>query len=237
MKKIIFLFFLIGNLIFARNIYIGDKIKIEVSGMNISQIKDGFKNSKFSIDELKEIDKDKYEVIFHTFDIGENSLILGNKKITVDVKSSITPKDKDIYRDLSDLSNKKLYISKFPYINLISIVLFIGSLIYLLKNIKFYKKKRKIDKEEIYNNRMKNIDSKNWDENLSFAIREYIDNTYKTHFLNGFYEVKNKITEDDISFLNLLDEYKFSDKDGEYKEKYIKKVNVLHDKIRGDENV
>lgn len=236
MKKIIMVFLILSTLTFSKNINVGDRIGIEVKGVSKNQIVDGFKNSKFELESVEKQKDGGYRIYFRTFNTGENSCVLGNKKITIETKSLITEKDREIYRDLKDLSNKKLYISKFPYLSIISAILGVLSLVYIVKKVRFKWGEKTKNPEEQFEERMANL-SDNWAYEISLAVREYIDVKKGTHFVNGFYEKISKITDEDIKFLRELDEYKFSKDEEDLEKESIQKAREIFEKLRGEADV
>ena len=117
MKKIVLAFFLIFSLLIsAKDINVGDSISFKISGVPKEEIIKEFEKSDFSIEKIKEDKDGNLLVTVKGFNLGKNNIILGNKNLEIDIKSILTPKDKEIYRDLSDMSNKKLYSNDFPYI-------------------------------------------------------------------------------------------------------------------------
>lgn len=234
MKKIA-LFLLISSLLLAKDINVGDLVKIKISGLEREKIVEGFKNSDLQIENIEKSDNG-YILSLRGYKVGESSVTLGDKKLTLDIKSVLNENDKEIYPHLSDNSDTLLYREKFPYPLVIGGVLGLASLIYLIKGIKFSKKVKTISPEKKFENRVANL-SENWDFDLSMAIREYIDGKYKTHFVNGNYEVVGMIDSEDIKFINNLDRYKFSKDSRDLKEETLKKVREIFERVRGDRDV
>ena len=118
MKKIVLAFFLIFSLLIsAKDINVGDSVSFKISGVPKEEIIKEFEKSDFSIEKIKEDKDGNLLVTVKGFNLGKNNIILGNKNLEIDIKSILTPKDKEIYRDLSDMSNKKLYSNDFPYMH------------------------------------------------------------------------------------------------------------------------
>lgn len=235
MKKII-LFLLISSLLIGKEINVGDLVKFKISGIEKEKIVEGFKNSNIELEEIEK-SQDGYIVSVRGYNIGESSIVLGDKKLTLDIKSVLKEEDKEIYPHLSDNSDTTLYIKKFPYQMIVGIVIGVLSLAYLLKDLKFKKKTVSISPEERFKNKISNLSNENWDFELSMAIREYIDSSYHTHFINGKYEVIGMIDSEDIKFIENLDRYKFSKESRDIKDETLKKVKEVFEKVRGDKNV
>lgn len=236
MKKLVFLCFLLFSIItFSKDVNIGDLISIDVKGVPKEEIYNAFENNEFQLQEIKDNDNG-YTVLFRPYFIGEKSLIIGNQKLNVITKTLLNGDEKNIYNNLSDKSDMKLYNIKFPYEVFVFGILSLISLIYLVANIARFKKEKRFSPDEIFNNKLNSLTEEHWPFELSMAIREYIDNKYKTHYINGFYSLIGNINDDDIDFLTYLDTYKFSNDDQDIKEDCIKKVYALYSKIRGENN-
>lgn len=235
MKKIM-IFLLISSLLLAKDINVGDLVKVKITGIEKEKIVEGFKKSNL---ELENIEKSEngYILSIRGYKVGENSLVLGEKKLTLNIKSVLEENDKEIYPHLNDNSDTILYKEKFPYTFIVGIILGVVSLLYLVKGIKFKKKEKYISPEERFEKRVANITNETWDFDLSTAIREYIDSRYQTHFINGNYQVIGMIDSEDIKFINNLDRYKFSKDSRNLKEETLKRVREIFEKVRGDKNV
>lgn len=237
MKKLIsiFTFVFISFFSYCKDINVGDTISITANGISQQEITDAFKNSKF---ELESIEKENngYLIKFKTFFPGKNELLIGNKKIIIDTKSVLTEKDKNIYDNLTDKSDTKLYNINFPYGVILSALFLILSAFYLLKSIR-YKKSIKIPSpEQIFNENINNLNDSTWPFQLSMTIREYIDKKLNTHFVNGIYNIVPPLKNEDIDFLLFLDNYKFSGEEKNIKEKSIDTVKEIFNRIRGENN-
>ena len=219
--------------IYARDINIGDPITMSISGATKEEITKAFDSSKLELDSVEKTD-DGYKVVFRSFDVGESTITIGNKRITVDTKSVLTKDDKEIYPNLSDKSDEKLYNRRFPYEMIGAGAIALISLIYLLSGMKFKHKEKTISPEERYERAMKNLGDETWAFEASMAIREYIDWKLHTHFTSGIYKVAGPITQKDIDFLLFLDNYKFSGQNENIKDESITKVKAIHDKLRGE---
>ena len=223
MKKIM-IFLLISSLLLAKDINVGDLVKVKITGIEKEKIVEGFRKSNL---ELENIEKSEngYILSIRGYKVGENSLVLGDKKLTLNIKSVLEENDKEISPHLSDNSDTILYKEKFPYTFIVG------------KGVKFKKKEKYISPEEKFEKRVASINNETWDFDLSMAIREYIDSRYQTHFINGNYEVVGMIDSEDIKFINNLDRYKFSKDSRDLKEETLKRVREIFEKVRGDKNV
>ena len=235
MKKIVLAFFLTFSLLIsAKGINVGDSISFKISGVPKEEIIKEFEKGNFSIEKIKKDKNGNFLVTVKGFNLGKNNIILGNKNLEIDIKSILTSEDKEIYRDLSDMSNKKLYSDNFSYIFTSSIVIGFLSLIMLIKTFKRGKKKEVIDYDKRFNTQME-ILSERWAFDISYALREYIDSRYNSHFLNGNYEKKGVLTDEDIIFIQWLDSCKFSGNVQEEIEASRKKAFDIYKRVKEGE--
>ena len=234
-KAAVLLFLILTFTVPAKDINIGDKIILKLSGVSKEKAVEAFKNSNFSIEAVKDSKDGDIILAVRGFKTGENSIIIGNKNVVFDVKSVLTPEDKEIYLDLSDKSNKDLYLHEFPYISLISGAAGITALIFLLKGIKRRKKEKSSSPDERFKNHMNLLSDNNWAFDISYAVREYIDSRYNLHFINGIYEKAGKLDDEDIMFIQWLDNYKFSLQNENHLGESRKKAFDIYNKIKGGE--
>lgn len=235
MKKIVLAFFLAFSLLIsAKDINVGDNISFKISGVPKEEIIKEFEKGNFSVEKIKKDKNGDFLVTVKGFNLGKNNIILRNKNLEIDIKSILTSEDKEIYRDLSDMNNKKLYSDNFPYIFTGSIVIGFLSLIMLIKTFKRGKKKEVIDYDKRFNAQME-ILSERWAFDISYALREYIDSRYNSHFLNGNYEKKGVLTDEDIIFIQWLDSCKFSGDVQEEIETSRKKAFDIYKRVKEGE--
>ena len=235
MKKII-IFLLISSLLLAKDINVGDLVRVHISGVEKDKIINEFKNSDLQLENLEKTDEG-YILSIRGYKPGDSSITLGAKKLTLSIKSVLDEKDNEIYPHLTDNGDILLYSQNFPYQIVVGAILGILSLIYLIKTFKFRKKEKILSPEEKFKKILAELSENNWEFQLSMAIREYIDKKYQTHFINGKYEVIGMINSEDIKFINNLDRNKFSKENQLLKEETLKKVTEIYEKIRGDQNV
>lgn len=236
MKKIVLAFFLVFSLLIsAKDINVGDSISFKISGVPKEKIIREFEKNSFSIEKIKEDKDGNFLVTVKGFNLGKNNIILGNKNLEIEIKSILTPEDKEIYRDLSEISNKKLYLDRFPYIFTGSIVIGLLSLIIFIRTFKRGKKKEIIDYDKRFNSQMEILSQDKWAFDISYALREYIDSRYNSHFLNGNYEKKGVLTDEDIIFIQWLDSCKFSGDIQEEIEASRKKAFDIYKRVKEGE--
>ncbi|MGK4198115.1 hypothetical protein [uncultured Fusobacterium sp.] len=235
MKKII-IFLLISSLLLAKDINVGDLVRVHISGVEKDKIINEFKNSDLQLENLEKTDEG-YILSIRGYKPGDSSITLGDKKLTLSIKSVLDEKDNEIYPHLTDNGDTLLYSQNFPYQIVVGAILGILSLIYLIKTFKFRKKEKILSPEEKFKKILTELSENDWEFQLSMAIREYIDKKYQTHFINGKYEVIGMINSEDIKFINNLDRNKFSKENQLLKDETLKKVIEIYEKIRGDQNV
>lgn len=235
MKKII-IFLLISSLLLAKDINVGDLVRVHISGVEKDKIINEFKNSDLQLENLEKTDEG-YILSIRGYKPGDSSITLGDKKLTLSIKSVLDEKDNEIYPHLTDNGDTLLYSQNFPYQIVVGAILGILSLIYLIKTFKFRKKEKILSPEEKFRKILTELSENDWEFQLSMAIREYIDKKYQTHFINGKYEVIGMINSEDIKFINNLDRNKFSKENQLLKDETLKKVIEIYEKIRGDQNV
>lgn len=235
MKKII-IFLLISSLLLAKDINVGDLVRVHISGVEKDKIINEFKNSDLQLENLEKTDEG-YILSIKGYKPGNSSITLGDKKLTLSIKSVLDEKDNEIYPHLTDNGDTLLYSQNFPYQIVVGAILGILSLIYLIKTFKFRKKEKILSPEEKFKKILTELSENDWEFQLSMAIREYIDKKYQTHFINGKYEVIGMINSEDIKFINNLDRNKFSKENQLLKDETLKKVIEIYEKIRGDQNV
>lgn len=235
MKKII-IFLLISSLLLAKDINVGDLVRVHISGVEKDKIINEFKNSDLQLENLEKTDEG-YILSIRGYKPGDSSITLGDKKLTLSIKSVLNEKDNEIYPHLTDNGDTLLYSQNFPYQIVVGAILGILSLIYLIKTFKFRKKEKILSPEEKFKKILTELSENDWEFQLSMAIREYIDKKYQTHFINGKYEVIGMINSEDIKFINNLDRNKFSKENQLLKDETLKKVIEIYEKIRGDQNV
>lgn len=235
MKKII-IFLLISSLLLAKDINVGDLVRVHISGVEKDKIINEFKNSDLQLENLEKTDEG-YILSIRGYKPGDSSITLGDKKLTLSIKSVLDEKDNEIYPHLTDNGDTLLYSQNFPYQIVVGAILGILSLIYLIKTFKFRKKEKILSPEEKFKKILTELSENDWEFQLSMAIREYIDKKYQTHFINGKYEVIGMINSEDIKFINNLDRNKFSKENQLLKDETLKKVIEIYKKIRGDQNV
>ncbi|WP_297406533.1 hypothetical protein [uncultured Cetobacterium sp.] len=225
MKKITMIFLLFSLLAYGKEYNIGDNITLKIQGdISKNQIEKAFKPYK-NVDITKS--NNEYIVSFTSYKVGVNKIKIGNTNLKIDIKSTLTKKDKELKKDLANKENKFI-IKDYPYKTIGS---FIVGLFLIILSIILFILKRNRDPFNIYNKNIKNINMDKWKDELSYSLRNYIDGEYKSSFLNGEYNL-DKLTFEDIEFIKKLDYLKFSkNSDNDY-EKYKEKSMEIIERLR-----
>lgn len=234
MKKVLIILLVTLSLaLSAKDINIGDTVTLQIAGVSKEKIIDSFKNTDFSIKSMKDGKDGSVILSIKGFKTGENIINIGNKEVTIDVKSVLTPDDKEIFINLSDESNKNLFLHQFPYRAVISGVTGIAALVIILLGIKIKKDKTiHLTPEEKFENKMNMLSEDKWFYEMSYALREYIDKKYGSHFINGIYSPLKNLNDEDIQFIEWLDNYKFSKDRDDYFQQSKEKAFEIYGKIK-----
>lgn len=233
MKKFLMcLSFLVCLNSFAKDINVGDLVTFEISGVEKNELTDIFTRENLHIENIQEVDgkgeEKKYKVGLRFFKTGIEKFIIKNKVLEVEVKSLLNG-EKEIYPNLSDNSEKKLYSPNFPILSLISFIIILYSTYSVIKNRK--KKIKELSSEEIFLQNMNLLSQDRWNFEISENLRRYIDSKYESNFLSGIYIKIDKIGDEDIIFLEELDIGKFSTKKIEDRELCVKRAMDIFYKI------
>lgn len=228
MKKItIGIFLLLSLLSFGKEYNIGDKITLKIEGViNKSEIEKALKDYKIS---SLETDKDgSYIVTFSTYKVGENEIQIGDKKLKIDVVSTIEPSEKEIYEALSNPNNTYIE-TDYPHMGILATI---AGIIAVITAFFMHLVDRAKDPYIIFKKGMSKVNESNWKEKISLELRRYIDNMYGTNFLGGEYKIVYPITEEDIDFIKNMDYLKFApNRDGDYLE-YKKRTFEIVERLR-----
>ena len=242
--SILVFFIFISIIANAKDILIGDRIPIKIKGASQEQVRQAFdtlaKEKDIKLEEIKADNDNAVIAYFRCYSLGENSMRFGNKQITFIVKSSLDKNadNKEIYMDLSDRSNQKLYWGQFPYKCGIGTLCFIIGSCLLISSIKIKRKNKRIivDPYQKFENGMRDLSDKEWEYEISYLLRDFIDLKYNSDFLQGVYMPIGDITTKDVEFINDLDNYKFSRHEEDlvkYKEKTKARAFDIYNKIKG----
>ena len=228
MKKIaIGIFLLLSLLSFSKEYNIGDKITLKIEGtISKSEIEIALEDYKIS-----SLEKDKegsYIVTFTTYKVGENEIQIGNKKLKIDVVSTIEPSEKEIYEALSNPNNTYIE-TDYPHMGILATI---AGIIAIITAFFMHLVDRAKDPYIIFKKGMSKVNESNWKEKISLELRRYIDNMYGTNFLGGEYKIIYPITEEDIAFVKNMDYLKFApNREGDYLD-YKKRTFEIVERLR-----
>lgn len=225
MKRILLLIFLVSKLLIGREILIGDKINLAISGSSASEIKQAFQD--FEIEDIDRVD-DTYNIVLRGYTPGNHLIELGNKRLIISVKTSLdesNKKDREIYRDLAN-GGLELTNRRFPLEFLLGILSTISLTIFILLKKRREKKEIPLDPKEKFYRGLESLGAEPFHE-ISHLLREYIDYIKGTKLLSGNYRDENISHEELTDFLYNLDHIKFSNNENNSKDELIEKAKKL----------
>ncbi len=230
MKKLILIFvLLLSSLLFARDIYIGDLIKLHIkineSTLSQEEIQKAFDPDIFYLEKIEK-DGDSFTLNLRIFEPGLHEVDLRGSIVKFDVKSALKdPQSTTIAENMENNENLNMTKLKhsFPFwiLYILLGISIIFSFIYFV--IRFNKKKimRPLTPFQEFEKNISNMDSENFYELLSYSLRKYIDDKFGVNYLSGDYsqipQINSKEKFAEIKFhlgieeiLKKLDFYKFS---------------------------
>lgn len=181
MKKILILLFILILTIQSYTIEkfkLGDKINLKITNTTEQEIKKSFEN--ISNIEIESIVKDEkgYIIQLRVFELGKKKVEIDDKAIEFEIITNLNEKDKDIYMDLSDNSNKNMFKLNFPFVPLLALIGFMVGLYFLIKS---KNKNKNLSSSEYFLKGMKSLDKEKWSYEISYYLRNYIDSIYKSN--------------------------------------------------------
>ncbi len=208
MKKLLFFIFLVSQLALGRDILIGDRINLLISGSTEKSIREAFHG--FEIESIKETDRGM-EVALRGYQTGEQIVKIGDKTLVFNIRSSLQGGEREIYPDLSDESGRSLHRGPLPWVFAGGILTGFGALISLLWG--FMGKRRKgmkqLSPRERFYLGLENL-GEDYTYDISYLTREYADHLIGSNLLSGRYEGEREVPGELISFLKGLDRLKFA---------------------------
>lgn len=225
MKRILLLIFLVSKLLIGRDILIGDRINLAISGSSVSEIKEAFQD--FEIEDIDRVE-DGYNIGLRSYSAGNHLIELGGRRLIISVKTSLDEtktKDIPIYKNPSS-GRVELTNRRFPtefLIGLISTIFLIFFI--LLKNIR-RKKETPLNPKEKFHRGLESLGAAPFHE-ISHLLREYVDHIRGTNLLSGKYNNEDISCEELTNFLYELDHIKFSNKEINSKDEVIEKAKKL----------
>jgi hypothetical protein len=163
-----------------RSIFVGDLIQLKIQSRDLSldELTDEFKD--FEIVDITDI-SEGYLVTLRSFETGEKTLQLGDKEITIVIKSTLDELKRDeIFEGDTSAQKAGLYIQwKYVFYGLVIVFLLTGGI-----NIFIFLKKRKkkliLSPYEKFVNGLRSIPL-DWDDYcvwLTLCFKEYIETKY-----------------------------------------------------------
>ncbi len=224
MKKLLFLIFLVSQLALGREILIGDRINLLISGSSEDKIREAFQ--AFEIEEIRETDKGKV-VTLRSYHPGEQVVEIGDRKLVFNVKSSLEEGEEEIHSDLSDNSARILTKPRFPWLFAGGVLLALSSLIYLLREVMGRRKREKeLSPRDQFYGGLENLKD-DYTYHISYLTREYADHLTGSNLLSGRYEKDKETPLELIHFLEKLDRLKFARRSEGDREELIDRAREL----------
>ena len=223
MKRTILLLLLVSTLAFGRDILIGDRVDLEIRGAAAGDIREAF--NEFEIEEIRETEN-SVVVGIRGYTPGKKTVVVGDKILTIDIKSSLEEGEDQIKGTLSDGSSDKMSEGSFPWIFLIGAgAAIISGTVLIWKLIKNRKKAvEEKDPKKRFNKGLERV-GEDYPYEISYLLREYGDVLLGGNLLSGRYEEegKGRLSE----FLKRLDHAKFQKKTSENRDELIDKAREL----------
>ena len=225
MKKLLFLIFLVSQLALGRDILIGDRVNLLISGSSEDKIREAFHS--FEIEEISK-KEDGIKVVIRAYKPGEQVVVIGDKRLVLNIRSSLEGEEKDIYPDLSDNSGRLLGSAPFPWIFASGLLLGFGALISLLWRFTGRRNKdmKHLSPRERFYLGLENL-KEDYTYDISYLTREYADYLMGSNLLSGRYEGEREVPGELINFLSKLDRLKFARKSQGNREELVTKAKEL----------
>ncbi|GLI55410.1 hypothetical protein PM10SUCC1_09240 [Propionigenium maris DSM 9537] len=207
MKKLLLLILLVSHLALGRDILIGDRINLLISGSSEDKVREAFQ--AFEIEDIRESEEGSV-VTLRSYHPGEQVVEIGDKRLVFNVKSSLEEGEREIYSDLSDGSARTLAKPRFPWIFAGGVLLGLSSLMYLLVGvIGRRKKKEQLSPREKFYGNLEDL-GEDYTYRISYLTREYADHLMGSNLLSGRYEKSEGAPKELLHFLGELDSLKFA---------------------------
>ncbi len=222
MKKLIIFTLLLLPIYSQYNIFVGDKIELNLRANVIEEeVEEAFK--EFYIEDLKD-KNDSYRLIIRAKKPGLHTVRLEKSEIKIKVMPVST--NREFQANLDKEENLQYKKVSSPYFLLIFPLI---SLVLIIKMIKINKKRKEISIEEIFEKEMEKDDV----FEVSLAFRTYLDKKLSTNFLGGNFDYKDKKI---VDILLLLEGAKYHKKDINIEETK-KKIMEIYNRLKEEKDV
>lgn len=225
MKRIILLLLLVSTLTSGRDILIGDRLDLEIRGAAAGDIRAAF--NEFEIEEIRETENG-IVVGIRGYTPGKKTVVVGDKILTIDIKSSLEEGEEQIKNTLSDGSSDRMSEGSFPWIFLTgAAAAIISGMVLIWRFIK--NRKEAVEEKDPKKRFHKGLErvGEDYPYEISYLLREYGDVLLGGNLLSGRYETgeegKGRLSE----FLRRLDHAKFQKRTSENKDELIDKAREL----------
>jgi len=211
MKKFLILIFLVSQMALGRNILVGDRVNLLISGSSQEEVRDAL--HAFEIDSITEMEKGRIKVAMRGYRPGKQVVQLGDKELIFNIHSSLVEGEDSILPDLSDNTARILGRGRFPWIFLVGILGGVASLIIIgLKLIGREKTADHISPRDRFHSGLSKLGDDDYTYDISHLTREYTDHLTGSNLLSGRYEEdpSGVVSQELIDFLKKLDRLKFA---------------------------
>lgn len=208
MKKLIFIFLIFLNIIiFGKDIYIGDIIRLNITGNNIlkKDIQEKFKD--FDIINISEAENG-YNISIRSFSPGISEIEIGNNILEIEVKSILDKYDQKSIFEENSSGSPSILKPTYPFPATYTAI-FLSSIIFILITVlitKFFKMRKSKIKISPYNRFLNSINNIEKGEEF-FEISKYLKN-----YLNERFSMKTDGKSEtnliSINPLSEIDDYK-----------------------------
>lgn len=203
-----------------KELYFGEKVKIRTENIDENTLKEKLKG--FYIEKtIKKSGDEGEELHLRNLSKEVKKIELGEKSYEIRTLSNLKEGEREIYEKLKNAPGEWVFPAGI-------ILLIFSILLFFWKG----KKKKTATPMEEFRKRIENITGEEWSYETSLALREFLDRSLGTKFLQGIYEEKGVLISEDIQFLKDLDYIKYSGKNLNYqRENIIKRAREIAQKI------
>lgn len=210
MKKFLILIFLVSQMALGRDMLIGDRVNLLISGSSLEEVRDAL--HAFEIDSITEVEKRRIEVAMRGYRPGKEVVQLGNRELIFNIHSSLAEEENSILPDLSDNTAMVLSRGRVPWIFLVGILGAVPTLVIIgLKLIGREKTTDDISPRDRFHSGLSKLGD-DYTYGISHLTREYVDHLTGSNLLSGRYEEdpSGVVSQELIDFLKKLDRLKFA---------------------------
>jgi hypothetical protein len=167
-----------------RNIYVGDIITLEITSDKYSEEELRYKFQDFEIIEIKKT-PDGYLLSMRTFDVGQRTILLGDKEITINVSSTLDDIDQnDIFEGGTDVV-KPGFAFHWRILLYITASIFVLTGAFIAIKVLTQKKTEPVSPYQRFQDRaaLLKAEDDNYFVDLTFYFKEYIGSLYNRRII------------------------------------------------------